>query len=110
MVYVDKRDRFVYKIEQYEPNKQNTKEHKRATEARRAGVPGVPRTFLWKVDTKVVLCMRRYPDPSVETAELLDKTGIISKWEGAGFKDMHSWNMTLTPGGQPRVIDMGGYS
>lgn len=108
-VFSDKRGRYVYKVCKYDDEwEYNTREHEKAIGARESGVPGIPRTHLWVVDGKPVLCMRRYPQPSDATASRLSED-IVHIWERAGFVDLHGYNYTLTKGGRPRLLDMAGY-
>lgn len=105
-VFVNKKGTLVYKVAYCErEDSANVNEHAASERARKDGVPGIPRTSLWYVNGRPVLCMRRYPSPGEYSGSALLRS-TIARWRAAGFFDLHGRNYTVTPSGRPRLLDM----
>ena len=112
--FVDDAKRVVYKVARAENafgdpveagDDDNRQEHANAIAARALGIRGVPRTYLWEVGGRAVVAMRFYPGhPDDMPFHAYEEASRY--FESVGFLDNHNDNWRLTPGGQPRIIDM----
>lgn len=113
-VYVDARERFVYKVDSYRAQRpeydysSNDVEYQNCLKLREEGLPWAPPAYVWNIDGHSVLAMPFYPvsGKDAPTRQRIKARALeYGDWRPY-LGDLHDGNWRLTKNGQIRVIDL----